>query len=322
MLQFTDIQAAAARLQGVAHRTPVLRSSTLDDMLGLQVFMKAENLQRMGAFKFRGAYNSVNALSADARSRGVVAFSSGNHAQAVALASRMHGCQATIVMPHDTPTLKLAATRGYGAEVVIYDRYREDRAAIADRLVGERGATLIPPFDYLPVMAGQGTAALELLEDTGPLDSLIVCAGGGGFLSGCAVAAKHLAPAIRMYGAEPERGNDMQLSLRAGKIIGIEVPRTICDGQQTQAIGHHTFEVIQALVSDVLAVPDPVVVEAMRFAFERLKIVLEPSGACALATLMHHRKLFQGQRVGVTLSGGNIGVDRFVALVSGAERVD
>lgn len=322
MLQFADVQAAATRLHGVAHRTPVLRSSTLDGMLGLQVFMKAENLQRMGAFKFRGAYNAVNALSADQRARGVCAFSSGNHAQAVALAARLHGCHATIVMPQDAPALKLAATRGYGAEVVIYDRYAEDRAAIAERVANERGATLIPPFDYLPVMAGQGTAALELLEDTGPLDALIVCAGGGGFLSGCAVAAKHMAPKIRVYGAEPERGNDMQLSLRAGKIVSIEVPRTICDGQQTQAIGQHPFEVIKALVSDVLTVPDPVVVEAMRFAFERLKTVLEPSGACALATLMHHRAQFQGQRVGVTLSGGNVGVDRFVALVTGAERVD
>lgn len=322
MLHITDIQAAAARLQGVAHRTPVLRSRTLDELLGVQVFMKAENLQRMGAFKFRGAYNAVNALSAAERSRGVVTFSSGNHAQAVALAARMHDCHATIVMPHDAPALKLAATRGYGAEVVTYDRYREDRGAIAKRLVDERQATLIPPFDCLPVMAGQGTTALELLEDTGALDALIVCAGGGGFLSGCAVAAKHLAPNIRVYGAEPERGNDMQLSLRAGHIVSIEVPRTICDGQQTQAIGHHPFEVIQALVSDVLTAPDPVVVEAMRFAFERMKLVLEPSGACALATLMHHRERFEGQRVGVTLSGGNIGVDRFVALLTGVERVD
>jgi threo-3-hydroxy-L-aspartate ammonia-lyase len=322
MLHINDIHAAAARLQGVAHRTPMLRSRTLDELLGLQVFMKAENLQRMGAFKFRGAYNAVNALGAAERSRGVVAFSSGNHAQAVALAARMHGCPATIVMPHDAPALKLAATRGYGAEVVIYDRYREDRATIANRLVEESGATLIPPFDYLPVMAGQGTAALELLQDTGPLDALIVSAGGGGFLSGCAVAARQLAPNIRVYGAEPERGNDMQLSLRSGKIVSIDVPRTICDGQQTQAIGQHPFEVIQALVSDVLTVPDPVVVEAMRFVFERMKLVLEPSGACALATLMHHRGHFQGQRVGVMLSGGNIGVDRFVALVTGAETVD
>ena len=322
MLEFADIQAAAARIRGVAHRTPVLTSRTLNVMLGCSVFMKAENLQRMGAFKFRGGYNAVNALSDAQRARGVVAFSSGNHAQAVALAAQLHGCQATIVMPHDTPSLKLAATRGYGAEVILYDRYRQDRAAIASALVHERNATLIPPFDYLPVMAGQGTAALELIEDTGPLDALIVCAGGGGFLSGCAVAAKHLLPQIEVFGAEPLRGNDMQQSLRAGKIVSIDVPRTICDGQQTQAVGKHPFEVIQALVSGVLTATDPQVVDAMRFVFERMKLVLEPSGACALAALMIHREQFKGRRVGITLSGGNIGLDRFVALVSGTELVD
>ena len=322
MLEFADIQAAAARIRGVAHRTPVLTSRTLDAMLGCSVFMKAENLQRMGAFKFRGGYNAVNALSDAQRARGVVAFSSGNHAQAVALAAQLHGCQATIVMPHDTPSLKLAATRGYGAEVIIYDRYKEDRAAIATALVQQRNATLIPPFDYLPVMAGQGTAALELIEDAGPLDTLIVCAGGGGFLSGCAVAARHLLPQIEVFGAEPLRGNDMQLSLRAGKIVSIDVPRTICDGQQTQAVGKHPFEVIQALVNDVLTATDPQVVDAMRFVFERMKLVLEPSGACALAALMNHRERFEGRRVGITLSGGNIGLDRFVALVSGTELVD
>ena len=322
MLEFADIQAAAARIRGVAHRTPVLTSRTLNVMLGCSVFMKAENLQRMGAFKFRGGYNAVNALSDAQRARGVVAFSSGNHAQAVALAAQLHGCQATIVMPHDTPSLKLAATRGYGAEVILYDRYRQDRAAIASALVHERNATLIPPFDYLPVMAGQGTAALELIEDTGPLDALIVCAGGGGFLSGCAVAAKHLLPQIEVFGAEPLRGNDMQQSLRAGKIVSIDVPRTICDGQQTQAVGKHPFEVIQALVSGVLTATDPQVVDAMRFVFERMKLVLEPSGACALAALMNHREQFKGRRVGITLSGGNIGLDRFVALVSGTELVD
>lgn len=215
-----------------------------------------------------------------------------------------------------------AATRGYGAEVIVYDRYKEDRAEIATRLTQERGASLIPPYDHLPVMAGQGTAALELIEDAGPLDALIVCAGGGGFLSGCAVAAKHLLPGIAVFGAEPERGNDMQQSLRSGQLVHIDVPRTICDGQQTQSPGKHPFEVIRALVTDVLTVPDPVVVEAMRFVFERMKLVLEPSGACALAALMHHRDRFRGQRVGVTLSGGNIGIDRFVALVTGAERVD
>jgi threo-3-hydroxy-L-aspartate ammonia-lyase len=322
MLQFADIAAAAARLKGVAHRTPVLTSKTLDALLGMQVFMKAENLQRMGAFKFRGGYNAVNVLSDEQRSRGVVAFSSGNHAQAVALAAQLHGCKATIVMPEDAPALKLAATRGYGAEVVLYDRYRQDRAQIATALVTERNASLIPPFDHLPVMAGQGTTALELIEDTGPLDALIVCAGGGGLLSGCTVAAKHLVPGIRVFGAEPERGNDMQRSLRSGQIVSIDVPRTICDGQQTQAVGKHPFEVIQAMVTDVLTAPDPVVVQAMRFAFERMKVVLEPSGACALAALMHHKEQFAGQRVGITLSGGNVGIDRFIALMTGAELVD
>ena len=322
MLQFTDIESAAARLRGVAHRTPVLTSRALDALLGCKVYMKAENFQRMGAFKFRGGYNAVNALNDTARARGVVAFSSGNHAQAVALAAQLHGCRATIVMPHDAPPNKLAAARGYGAEVVLYDRYREDRAAIASRLVAERDATLIPPFDYLPVMAGQGTAALELIEDVGPLDALLVCAGGGGLLAGCAVAARHLLPAIRIYGAEPERGNDMQQSLRSGRIVTIDVPRTICDGQQTQAVGKLPFEVIQALVSDVLTVPDPEVVLAMRFAFERMKVVLEPSGANALAALMHHRGQFAGQRVGVTLSGGNIDIARFIALMSGTEALD
>ncbi|MDE2093272.1 MAG: threo-3-hydroxy-L-aspartate ammonia-lyase [Burkholderiales bacterium] len=322
MLEFADIQAAATRLHGVAHRTPVLTSRTLDAMLGLRVFMKAENFQRMGAFKFRGGYNAVSALTDAQRASGVVAFSSGNHAQAVALAAQLHGCRATIVMPHDAPALKLAATRGYGAEVVLYDRYTQDRAAIAQALVAERGAALIPPFDHLPVMAGQGTAALELIEDAGALDALIVCAGGGGFLSGCAVAARHLLPGIRVFGAEPQRGNDMQQSLRSGRIVSIEVPRTICDGQQTQAVGVQPFEVIRALVTDVLTAPDAAVVEAMRFAFERMKIVLEPSGASALAVLMRHREQFAGRRVGVTLSGGNIGLDRFIALISGAEPVD
>jgi threo-3-hydroxy-L-aspartate ammonia-lyase len=322
MLAFADIQAAAARLKGVAHRTPVLTSTTLDRQLGLSALMKAENLQRMGAFKFRGGYNAVHVLSDGERASGVVAFSSGNHAQAVALAAQLHGCRATIVMPHDAPALKVAATRGYGAEVVLYDRYKEDRAQIAKRIVAERGAALIPPFDHLPVMAGQGTAALELIEDAGPLDALIVCAGGGGFLSGCTIAAKHLLPGIEVYGAEPERGNDMQQSLRSGRIVHIDVPRTICDGQQTQAVGEHPFEVIRAHVTDVLSVGDPAVVEAMRFAFERMKVVLEPSGACALAALMTHTERFRGRRVGITLSGGNIGVERFAALISGAERVD
>ncbi|NUZ04575.1 threo-3-hydroxy-L-aspartate ammonia-lyase [Piscinibacter koreensis] len=321
-LTFADVTAAAARLRGVAHRTPVLHSRTLDALVGAEVYLKAENFQRMGAFKFRGGYNAVNVLSDAQRARGVVAFSSGNHAQAVALAARLHGCPATILMPSDAPPLKLAATRGYGAEVIVYDRYRDDRAALAEALAAERGAVEIPPYDHLPVMAGQGTVALELIEEVGALDAMIVCAGGGGFLSGCAVAARHLVPSIRLYGAEPERGNDMQQSLRRGEIVRIDVPRTICDGQQSQSVGRWPFAVIRELVTDVLTASDPAVVEAMRFAFERLKIVLEPSGACALAALMTNAAAFRGQRVGVTLSGGNVDSARFCALLSGAERVD
>jgi threonine dehydratase len=317
MLHFEDIQAAARRLDGVAHHTPVLTSHTLDGQVGCRVFLKAENLQRMGAFKFRGGYIAVNVLDDAERARGVVAFSSGNHAQAVALAARLHGCAATIVMPNDAPALKVTATRGYGAQVVLYDRYTEDRAAIARGLADERGLALIPPFDHAPVMAGQGTAALELLQDTGPLDALIAPVGGGGLLSGCAVAARALAPGITVYGAEPEAGDDARRSLIEGRIVQLaDVPRTICDGQQTQALGAQPFEVLRSLAREVLPVSDAAVVAAMRFAFERMKTVLEPSGACALAALMVHRERFAGQRVGVVLSGGNIDAGRFAALIA------
>jgi threonine dehydratase len=320
MLTFADIEAAAARLKGVAHRTPIITSRSLDQLIGAKVFLKAENLQRMGAFKFRGGYNAVNSLNDAERARGVVAFSSGNHAQAVALAAKLHGCAATIVMPGDAPASKLAATRGYGAEIITYDRYTEDREAVARSVVESRGAALIPPFNHYPVMAGQGTTALELIQDVPePLDALIVCTGGGGFVSGCAVAATHLTPGIEVFASEPERGNDIEQSLRAGKIISIDVPRTICDGQQTQSCGVLTFPIMQALLAGVLTVPDPVVVQVMRFLFERLKLVVEPSGASALAALLHHRERFAGKRVGVTLSGGNVSVERFAALMSGAE---
>ncbi len=315
MLQFQDIQTAAARLKGVAHRTPILTCTTLNAMLGCEVFMKAENFQRMGAFKFRGGYNAINALTDAERARGVLAFSSGNHAQAVALAAQLHGCKAAILMPSDAPQMKLDATRGYGAEVITYDRYKEDRSALAKRYADERGAVLIPPYDYLPVMAGQGTCGLEICEEVQNLDALIVCTGGGGFLSGCAVAAKATQPNIKVYGAEPEAGNDVQQSLRTGKVVTIDVPKTICDGQQTQAVGVHPFEVIRTHVTDVLTTPDATVIDAMRFAFERMKVVLEPSGACALATLMHNHAQFAGQRVAVTLSGGNIDFARFAKLL-------
>ena len=315
MLQFTDIQAAAARLKGVAHRTPILTSTTLNAMLGCEVFMKAENLQRMGAFKFRGGYNAINALTDAERARGVLAFSSGNHAQAVALAARLHGCKATILMPADAPVAKLNATREYGAEVITYDRYTEDRSALAKRYADERNAVLIAPYDYLPVMAGQGTCGLEIAEDVANLDALIVCTGGGGFLSGCTVAAKAVQPTIEMFGAEPEAGNDVQQSLRAGQIVTIPVPKTICDGQQTQAVGTHPWQVIRTQVTDILTAPDATVIAAMRFAFERMKMVLEPSGACALAALMANANRFKAKRVAVTLSGGNIDFGRFATLL-------
>ena len=315
MLQFTAIQAAAQRLIGVAHRTPILTSTTLNRMLDCEVFLKAENFQRMGAFKFRGGYNAIHSLTDAERARGVLAFSSGNHAQAVALSARLDGCKAAILMPSDAPQMKLDATRGYGAEVITYDRYTQDRNALAKQLSDERNAVLIPPYDYLPVMAGQGTCGLEIAQDVPNLDALIVCTGGGGFLSGSTVAAKALQPAIQMFGAEPEAGNDVQQSLRTGKIVTIDVPQTICDGQQTQSVGVHPFEVIRAHVTDILTTPDATVVEAMRFAFDRLKIVLEPSGACALAALMANKDRFAGKRVAVTLSGGNIDFARFAALL-------
>ena len=323
MLTFADIEAAAARLDGVAHHTPVITSRTLNELIGATVYLKAENFQRMGAFKFRGGFNAVSLLTESQRAKGVVAFSSGNHAQAVALAAKLHGCAATIVMPSDAPASKLAATRGYGAEVITYDRYTEDREEVARSVVESRGAALIPPFDYYPVMAGQGTTAMELIQDVAePLDALIVCTGGGGFVSGCAVAAQHLTPGIQVFASEPERGNDIEQSLRAGRIVTIGVPRTICDGQQTQSPGVLTFEIMRERLAGVLTVPDPVVVQVMRLLFERLKLVVEPSGASALAALLHHRERFAGKRVGVTLSGGNVSTERFAALMSGAEAAD
>jgi threo-3-hydroxy-L-aspartate ammonia-lyase len=316
MLNFTDIQAAAARIKGIAHRTPILTNTTLNRMLGCEVFVKAENFQRMGAFKFRGGFNAINSLTDAERARGVLAFSSGNHAQAVALAAQLHDCKAAILMPADAPQAKLDATRGYGAEVITYDRYTEDRSALAKRYAEERGAVLIPPYDYLPVMAGQGTCGLEIAEDVPNLDALIVCTGGGGFLSGCTIAAKAIQPNIQMFGAEPEAGNDVQQSVRTGQIVSIDVPKTICDGQQTQAVGVHPFEVIRTHVTDVLTASDATVIKAMHFAFERMKIVLEPSGACALAALMEAKDRFAGKRVAITLSGGNIDFARFAQLLA------
>lgn len=316
MLTFADVSAAATRLRGIAYRTPILTSRTVDKLFGCEVLMKAENFQRMGAFKFRGGYNAIASLTKEERAAGVIAFSSGNHAQAVALAATLLDTKSVIVMPRDAPPLKIEATRGYGAEVVLYDRYSEDRAAIASKLRDERGGTVIPPYDYLPVMAGQGTCGLEVALDAGRVDAFVVCAGGGGLLSGCTIAVKQLLPNCEMFGAEPEAGNDMQQSFRCGEIVSIDVPKTICDGQQTQAVGKEPFNVIQKYVTGILTAKDETVVAMMRLLFERMKIVVEPSGACALSALYENRERFTGRRVAVTLSGGNIDSARFAQLIS------
>jgi threonine dehydratase len=313
---YEDVLRAAERLRGVAHRTPAITSRTLDDWTGAQVFLKAENLQRMGAFKFRGAYNRLVQLDSAQRRGGAVAFSSGNHAQGVALAARLLDLPAAIVMPTDAPQSKLDATRGYGAEVVLYDRFTEDRAAIAAALAAERGAVLVPPFDDPAIIAGAGTTALELIEDVGPLDVLLVCTGGGGLLSGCALAATKLAPRIAVYGVEPEAGDDWVQSLARGERVTIPVPDTIADGMQTTAPGALTFPIVQALCAGVVTVSDDELRAAMRFAFERLKLVIEPSGAAALAAILSAKLPLAGKRVGATISGGNVDAAVFARLIA------
>ncbi|MGD0474857.1 MAG: threo-3-hydroxy-L-aspartate ammonia-lyase [Candidatus Velthaea sp.] len=304
-VSFADVESAAEQLRGVAHRTPVVTSRTLDERTASQAFLKCENLQRMGAFKFRGAYNRIVRLDADQRRGGVVAFSSGNHAQGVALSARLLGVAATIVMPSDAPPAKIAATRGYGAEVVTYDRATMNRAAIAESLARERGATVVPPFDDPFIIAGQGTAALELIEQTGALDVLLVPLGGGGLLSGSALAATALAPGIAVYGVEPAAGDDWVQSWERGEIVSIPVPQTIADGQQTQSPGTLTWPIVRARCAGVVTVTDDEIRSAMKFAFERLKLVVEPSGACALAALLYGRVDVRSKRAGVILSGGN-----------------
>lgn len=317
-LSLADVRAAAQRIEGIAHRTPVLTSRTLDALVGAEVFLKAENFQRIGAFKFRGAYNAISRLTPEQLARGVAAYSSGNHAQAVALAASLAGTSAVILMPEDAPPTKLAATRGYGAEVVTYDRYTGDRTALAEKLADERGLTLIPPYDHYDVMAGQGTVALELIEEVGPLGALLVPIGGGGLMAGCATAATGLSPGIRMIGVEPSAGDDHARSLTAGSRIEIEVPRTIADGQAITTPGELTFAVNQRLVDSVELVSDDEIRDAMAFAFERLKIVVEPSGASALAALLAGRIRDLPDRVGVVLSGGNVGLERFHELLAGS----
>lgn len=313
---FGDVRAAADRLAGTANRTPVLTSRRLDAQLGLRAFLKCESFQRVGAFKFRGAYNALSRFTEEQRRGGVVAWSSGNHAQAVALAARLLGMPATIVMPIDAPASKVAATKGYGADVVTYDRYSEDREEIGRGIAQEQGATVIPPYDHRDIIAGQGTAALELLEEVGPLDVLLVPLGGGGLLSGSLLAAEALAPECRVYGVEPEAGDDGLQSLRSGTIVHIDSPRTIADGAQTQHLGELTFAIIRSRVTDILTVGDDELVDGMRLLASTFKVVAEPTGCLGLAALRRLAPQLAGQRVGVVVSGGNVDLDRYAGLLS------
>jgi threo-3-hydroxy-L-aspartate ammonia-lyase len=319
-ITYDDVVAAHQRISGVAHRTPVLTSATANDAVGASLFFKCENFQRVGAFKFRGAYNAIAQFSPGQRAAGVIAYSSGNHAQAIALSARLQGINSVIVMPSDAPAIKIAATRGYGSEVILYDRLSTDRQALGRCLAEERGLTLIPPYDHPHVMAGQGTAAKELFEDAGPLDVLVVPLGGGGLLSGCAVAARAFNPQCWIVGVEPEAGNDGQRSFRGGIIVHIDVPRTIADGAQTQHLGLHPFAVIRQLVDDVVTVSDAKLVEAMRFFANRMKLVVEPTGCLAAAAVLQRKIDARGKRIGVLVSGGNIDPARFAELLPDPSR--
>ncbi|MEO8898608.1 MAG: pyridoxal-phosphate dependent enzyme [Candidatus Dormibacter sp.] len=314
-LTLADVRSAAAQIRGVAHRTPVMTSGTINELVGADVFLKCENLQRAGAFKFRGAYNAISRLSPEQLGRGVATYSSGNHAQGVALACRLLGSTALVVMPEDTPAGKRVATRGYGAEVVTYDRYTENRVTLGNQIAAERGLTIVPPYEDAHVIAGQGTVALELLTQSGPLDTIVVPVGGGGLLAGCLTAVKAEHPGIRVVGVEPEDADDTRRSLLAGYRVSIPVPRTIADGQAADIPGEMTFAINQRLVDDIILVSDDEIRSAMVLAFERLKLVAEPSGASALAALLCGRITPSPSRVGVVISGGNVSAMRFAELV-------
>jgi threonine dehydratase len=314
---YDDVVQAASRIAGVANRTPVLTSRTVDEAFGAQVFFKCENMQRMGAFKFRGAYNALMKFSAEQRRAGVVAFSSGNHAQAIALSAKLLGIPATIVMPQDAPAAKVAATRGYGGNVVMYDRYTEDREQIGRDLAQKHGLTLIPPYDHPDVIAGQGTAAKELFEEVGELDAFFVCLGGGGLLSGSALATRALSPSCRLYGVEPEAGNDGQQSFRTGAIVHIDTPQTIADGAQTQHLGNLTFPIIRRDVDDILTATDDELVQCMRFFAERMKIVVEPTGCLGFAAARRMQDELRGKKVGILVSGGNIDLAKLSGFLVG-----
>jgi threo-3-hydroxy-L-aspartate ammonia-lyase len=316
MLELADVEHAARRIAGVAHRTPVLTSRMLDDRVRARVHVKAECFQRGGAFKFRGAYTKISSLPGEALRRGVFAYSSGNHAQAVALAARLIGTSATILMPEDAPDAKVEATRGYGAEIVTYDRWRESREELGARLAAERGLELVRPYDDPLVMAGQGTTALELLEQAPELDVLVVPVGGGGLIAGCATAAKALRPGIHVAGVEPQAGDDTRRSLEQGERVRIEVPRTIADGLQASEPGELTFEVNRLRVDEIATVSDAEILDAMAFLFDRLKLVAEPSGAVGIAALLAGTLDVRGREIGVVVSGGNVGAARFADLLA------
>jgi threonine dehydratase len=315
-LQYSDVEQAAGRLLGAAHRTPVLTSTTANARANAELFFKCENYQRMGAFKFRGAYNAIARFSDAQRAAGVLTFSSGNHAQAIALSARLAGIRATIIMPQDAPALKVQATKEYGGEVIFYDRYTENREQIAARLAAERGMTLVPPYDHPDVICGQGTAAMELFQDVGQLDVLLVPLGGGGLLAGSALAASGLSPDCKVIGVEPEAGDDGRQSLRKGEIVHIGVPKTIADGAMVTHVGEHNFEVIRRRVDDIVTVSDAQLVDTMKFFAERMKMMVEPTGCLGAAAALHGAYPVAGKRVGILISGGNVDLSRFAELVA------
>ena len=318
MITFDDILRARERIKNVAHRTPVVTSRTFDEQAGCRVFFKCENFQRGGAFKFRGAYNKINSLTEEERKRGVLAYSSGNHAQAVALAAKLHGCRAAVIMPQDAPAMKVAATRGYGAEVIFYNRDAEVRDEVATKVQQERGLTMVAPYDDYLVMAGQGTVALELLEEVPELDYLVASCSGCGLIAGCAVAAKHLRPSIRVLGVEPEQANDTYLSLKKGERVQIANPVTIADGLRVPAPGKLTFPIVQQHVEEVLLVSEEEMKESIRFVLERMKLLAEPSGIAPAAAVRHRKHDFSGARVGVILSGGNVDLAQLARFIQPA----
>jgi threonine dehydratase len=313
---YDDVKSAAARIEGTAHRTPVLRSSTADRQLNAELFFKCENFQRMGAFKFRGAFNALSKFSQAQRRAGVIAFSSGNHAQAIALSARLLGVPAVILMPLDAPQSKVDATLGYGAEVIRFDRYTQDREALTREIAEQRGMTLIPPFNHADIIAGQGTAAMELFEEVGQLDHLFVPTGGGGLLSGSALAARAMSPGCKLHGVEPEAGNDAQQSMQQGEIVHIPTPTTIADGAQTQHLGDLTFAILRRDVSSIVTATDDQLVKAMRFFAERMKMIVEPTGCLGFAGAVHAGVPLAGKRVGIVVSGGNVDLARFAQLIA------